>query len=139
MASLSAGEKRRAAIAGILALDRPFLFLDEPTAGLDPASRESVAGLIVSERARRGILVVTHDLDLADRVAERTIVLSDGAVIADGKTSSVLSDVGFIGGVGLEPPARYALIAKIRERAPEAADRAAGFLVSGRLADGEPE
>lgn len=138
-ASLSAGEQRRAAIAGILALDRPFLFLDEPTAGLDPASRECIADLIAAEGTRRGILVVTHDLDLADRVAERIIVLSAGTVVADGRTRRVLSDVEFVARAGLEPPARYALVAKIRERAPQEADRVERLLFSGRLARGVAE
>ena len=132
--SLSAGEKRRAAIAGILALERPFLFLDEPTAGLDPATREGVIKLILTEGARRGVAVVTHDLELADRVTGRTIVMSDGTVIADGATRRILEDVGFVEEIGLEPPARYVLVDRLRARAPQEVSRVERRLFSGRLA-----
>lgn len=138
-ASLSAGEQRRAAIAGILALDRPFLFLDEPTAGLDPATREGVIELILAERERRGVSVVTHDLELADRVAARTIVMSDGAPIADGPTSAILSDVAFLKEAGLDPPARRVLIDEVRLRAPEEARRVERLMFPGRLAESGAE
>jgi energy-coupling factor transport system ATP-binding protein len=138
-ASLSAGEKRRAAIAGILALERPFLFLDEPTAGLDPATREGVIELILSERSLRGVAVVTHDLELADLVAVRAVVLSDGVVIADGATRDILSDVGFVEEIGLDPPARYVLVEKLRARAPEEAARVERLLFSDRLAKNGPK
>ena len=138
-ASLSAGEKRRAAIAGILALDRPFLFLDEPTAGLDPATREGVVELISKERARRGIVVVTHDLELADIVSDRTVVLSEGSIIADGGTRDVLSDVAFLRGIGLEAPARYALIERVRACAPCEVATVERLLAPGHLAETRTE
>ena len=134
--TLSAGEKRRAAIAGILALDRPFLFLDEPTAGLDPATREGVVCLLSRERERRGIAVVTHDLELVDRVAERMVVLSDGAVIADGDTRGLLSDVPFLERVGLDPPARYVLLERLRQCAPSEARKVERLLLPGASCGG---
>ncbi len=114
--SLSAGEKRRAAIACILVLDRPFLVLDEPTAGLDPVTRDRIAGLIESEiGAGRGVAIVTHDLELADRVAGRTVVLSHGAVAADGRTADVFADAGLLERLGLTPPPRYELVRRLAE------------------------
>jgi energy-coupling factor transport system ATP-binding protein len=115
--SLSEGEKRRAGIAGILALARPFLLLDEPTAGLDPSTAGRVADLVRNEsRSGRGVVVVTHDLEFVDEVASRTVVLGRGVVMADGPTASVLADSRLLSGLGLEPPPRYALL-----------DRLAGF------------
>lgn len=133
--TLSAGEKRRAAIAGILALDRPFLLLDEPTAGLDPRSRDGIIGLLLGESRERGVLLVSHDLDLVDRVADRTVVLSAGVVVMDGDTRSVLSDVGRLEELGLAPPARHALLSRLATLAPEEVRRVASVLFPGPLAE----
>ena len=134
--SLSAGEKRRAAVACILALDRPFLLLDEPTAGLDPAGRARMLDLAAQERAAgRGVVVVTHDLDLADAVAERVVLLGGGRVLADGDTRSLLGDVAALGRAGLEAPPAYALVALLRARgAPDAERVAAAVLGRSALA-----
>ncbi|MEA3408897.1 MAG: ATP-binding cassette domain-containing protein [Candidatus Eisenbacteria bacterium] len=113
--SLSAGEKRRAAIAGILALSRPFLLLDEPTAGLDPTTAERIVDLVRSEvRAERGVVVVTHDLEFVEVVASRTVVMGHGAVLADRTTVDAFSDAALFEGLGLEPPPRYALMDRLR-------------------------
>ena len=120
--SLSAGEKRRAAIACILALGRPFLLLDEPTAGLDPLTRGRIAELIVSEAAAgRGVVVVTHDLELADRVSDRTVAMLRGRIVADRPTGAIFRDAGLLRELGLEPPARYALVEAVRSRLPDEA------------------
>ena len=133
--SLSAGEKRRAAIACILALGRPFLLLDEPTAGLDPLTRRRIAELIVSEAAAgRGVVVVTHDLELVDRVAQRTIAMSRGRIVADRATDRIFRDADLLRELGLEPPARYALVEALRSRLPDEAD-SVERLVLPRLAD----
>lgn len=122
--SLSAGEKRRAAIAGILALARPFLLLDEPTAGLDPLTGRRIAELIVTEAGEgRGVVVVTHDFELVDRISERTVVMSHGEIIADRSTDAVFRDAGLLRDLGLEPPARYALVNALRARSPREAER----------------
>jgi len=137
LATLSAGEKRRAAIAGILALERPFLLLDEPTAGLDPATREGILELLVAERSERGIVLVSHDLDLVDRVAERTVVMNAGVVVSDGRTRDVLSDVERLEGMGLAPPVGYVLISRLQRLAPTEAAAVRNVLFEGRLADAE--
>ena len=122
--SLSAGEKRRAAIAGILALSRPFLLLDEPTAGLDPSTAERIGDLVRNEvRTGRGVVVVTHDLEFVEAVAARTVVIGDGAVLADRTTAGALADASLLEGLGLEPPPRHALMDRLRRLSHPEFDR----------------
>jgi energy-coupling factor transport system ATP-binding protein len=135
--TLSAGEKRRAAVACILALDRPFLLLDEPTAGLDPGGRNRMLDLVVQERAQgRAVVVVTHDLDLADAVAERVVVLGAGRVLADGDARSVLGDAAALRRVGLEAPPAHALVALLRARNAPDAERVADAVLGRRALAG---
>jgi len=122
--SLSAGEKRRAAIAGILALSRPFLLLDEPTAGLDPTTADRIGDLVRNEvRAGRGVVVVTHDLEFVEAVAGRTVVIGRGTVLADRTTAGALADATLLEGLGLEPPPRYALMDRLRRLSHPEFDR----------------
>ena len=131
--SLSAGEKRRAAIAGILALSRPFLLLDEPTAGLDPTTADRVSDLVRSEvGSGSGVVVVTHDLGFVEAVASRTLVIGGGTLLADGGTADALSDAALLDGLGLEPPPRYALVDRLRRLGHPDAERVAGILTGGR-------
>jgi len=136
--TLSAGEKRRAAVACILALERPFLLLDEPTAGLDPAGRARMLDVILSERGRgRGVVLVTHDLDLVDAAADRVVVMARGAVLADGDAASILGCAATLGEAGLEMPPAHALVSRVAERNARLADDVAGALWgSGRLRAG---
>lgn len=87
---LSQGQRRRAAIAGVLAMDPDILVLDEPTSNLDPATRSELAALLIS--LERTMLVVTHDLPFALQVCERAIVLDEGRVVADGPIRSIVAD-----------------------------------------------
>ena len=97
--ALSGGERARVALARVLAQDTPVVLLDEPTAALDLGHQEHVLG-VVRRRASAGraVVVVLHDLDLAAAYADRVVVMSGGAAVADGPpdrvlTSSLLSDV----------------------------------------------
>jgi cobalt/nickel transport system ATP-binding protein len=103
--ALSAGERRRAAIAGVLACRPDVLILDEPTATLDPAARRELLDVLVS--LRLGMLLVTHDLPYALELCPRTIVLDRGQVVADGPTREVLADEGFMRAHRLELPAGF--------------------------------
>ncbi|MDP9455027.1 MAG: energy-coupling factor transporter ATPase [Actinobacteria bacterium] len=88
--SLSGGEKRRAAIAGVLAMGPDVLVLDEPTAGLDPATREELLGVIRALRDEGGtVVLVSHDLDEVAEVADRVCLLENGAVTSLGKPEEV--------------------------------------------------
>lgn len=83
---ISGGQMRRAAIAGILAMDPKVLVLDEPTRGLDPQGRREMMDLFkeIHEKTNKTIILITHDMDLVSEYAKRVIVLSDGLITFDG-------------------------------------------------------
>jgi cobalt/nickel transport system ATP-binding protein len=101
---LSGGEKRAVAIATVLAMSPDVLVMDEPSSGLDPASRR---GLISQLRQfEHTKIVASHDLDLVHEVCRRTIVLEGGTVAADGPTEEVLGRRDVLARARLEPPLR---------------------------------
>ncbi|MFI5180252.1 MAG: amino acid ABC transporter ATP-binding protein [Thermoanaerobaculia bacterium] len=88
---LSGGEAQRVAIARSLAMDPPLLLMDEPTASLDPARRGELAETLARLGAEgRALLVTTHDVEFAHRVATRVVVLVDGAIVEEGNPADVL-------------------------------------------------
>lgn len=90
---LSGGEKKRVALAAVMALDPEVLLLDEPTAALDPAGRDGLVHLLAGEAlAGRTIVTATHELDILPEIAERAVVLREGRVIGDGPVAAVLGD-----------------------------------------------
>jgi energy-coupling factor transporter ATP-binding protein EcfA2 len=103
--ALSAGERRRAAIAGVLACEPDVLVLDEPTVALDPAARRELLDVLVSLRI--AVLLVTHDLPYALELCPRAVVLDRGQVVADGPAREILSDAGFMAAHRLELPAGF--------------------------------
>jgi len=103
---LSVGEKRRAALATVLAMRPQILVLDEPSADLDPRGRRMLIDLL---RPMTGtLMVITHDLDLAVETCGRVVVLDGGEVVADGSAREVLSDRALVEAHGLEVPLRLA-------------------------------
>jgi cobalt transport protein ATP-binding subunit len=102
---LSAGQRRRAAVAGVLAMRPDVLILDEPSSAMDPAARRELADVLQSLRITT--LVVTHDLPYALELCPRAVVLDRGLVVADGATREVLSDEGFMRAHRLELPAGF--------------------------------
>ncbi len=81
---LSGGQKRRVAIAGIIALEPKILILDEPTAGLDPRGSQEMMDLFSSiHRQGTTILLITHDMDIVLKYADRAVVMSKGRIISD--------------------------------------------------------
>jgi cobalt/nickel transport system ATP-binding protein len=102
---LSAGQRRRAAVAGVLAMRPEVLVLDEPSSALDPAARRELADVLASLRLTT--LLVTHDLPYALELCPRAVVLDNGVVVADGPTREVLSDEGFMRAHRLELPAGF--------------------------------
>jgi cobalt/nickel transport system ATP-binding protein len=99
---LSFGQRRRVAVATVLAMNPSILVLDEPSSNLDPASRRELAEILVSLDIT--LLMVTHDLPYALQLCERSIVLSDGVVAADGPTYDVLTDEALMRAHRLELP-----------------------------------
>jgi len=114
---LSMGERRRAAIATVLAMHPELLVLDEPSASLDPRSRRELVEILAS--FDQTMLVTTHDLPLAAQLCERAVVLSDGRVVADGPCDEVLADEATLAANDLELPLGFDLdriVAYHRER-----------------------
>jgi cobalt/nickel transport system ATP-binding protein len=99
---ISGGEKKRVAIAGVLAMSPDVLVMDEPTSGLDPQARRQLLRLLAGFSHTR--IFTTHDLDMVLELCTRTIVLCDGAVMADGPTRQVLSDDALLERCRLERP-----------------------------------
>jgi cobalt/nickel transport system ATP-binding protein len=104
---LSMGERRRVAIATVLAMRPDLLVLDEPSANLDPRARREL--LDVLERIERSMLVVTHDLPFAAELCERAVILSAGRVVADSGCEQVLANEGLLARHDLELPAGFEL------------------------------
>lgn len=99
---LSFGQRRRVAVATVLAMEPEILVLDEPSSNLDPASRRELADILRSLEVT--ILMVTHDLPYALELCPRAVVLSDGRIVADGDTGEVLSNEDFMHAHRLELP-----------------------------------
>ena len=100
---LSGGEKRRVALAGVLAMRPSILLLDEPSMYLDPRGRRELIALIGTLGGTR--LIASHDLEMILRTCERTLLLDRGKLIADGPTRTLLADAALMEEHGLEVPA----------------------------------
>ncbi len=115
--SLSGGEKRRAALAGVLAMDPEVLVLDEPTAGLDPRSTSSMCQLFAQLAAEgKTIVLITHDMDLVAQLAHSVTVLRHGTIAMAGAARSVLTRPDFTELTGLAPPTAVQLAARLEQR-----------------------
>ncbi|MEA5061345.1 MAG: energy-coupling factor transporter ATPase [Erysipelotrichaceae bacterium] len=109
---LSGGEKRRVAIAGILAIEPDILVLDEPTAGLDPRGSVEIMNL-VDKMHQNGttIILVTHDMDLVMKYAEKVFVVKDGRIISSGEPQNVFGELDE--NSGIEVPKVFSLAQKL--------------------------
>ena len=103
--NLSGGEKRKVAIAGILALRPEVLVLDEPTAGLDPSARKTLLELIVSFRKDgKTLVMVSHDMDEIAGVSDDVIVMNQSKIVFSGETSEAFSQPEMLRSAGLDVP-----------------------------------
>lgn len=99
---LSFGQRRRVALATVLAMRPEILVLDEPTSNLDPASRRELAEVLESLDVT--VLMVTHDLPYARQLCPRSVILSDGVIVADGPTGELLANPELLAAHRLELP-----------------------------------
>ena len=115
---LSGGQKRRIAIAGVIAMRPKVLILDEPTAGLDPAGCRGVLENIAAYRRETGsaVLLVTHSMDDAARIADRLIVFHDGHVAFDGAPAEVFAHTQALLDIGLDVPQSARIAQALRDR-----------------------
>ncbi|WP_040543981.1 ATP-binding cassette domain-containing protein [Metamycoplasma auris] len=114
--NLSGGQKRRVALAGILAMEPKFLVLDEPTAGLDPQGVDEMLQIFYNlYKNGTTIIIVTHDLDNALRWTNRTLFVKDGKIIKDGNTYEILSDNKLLKDNDLIPTKLLSYTEKLRE------------------------
>jgi cobalt/nickel transport system ATP-binding protein len=105
--ALSMGDRRRVAIASVLAMEPELLVLDEPSANLDPRSRRELLGVL--DDVGGTMLVVTHDLPFAAQLCDRAVVLSAGRIVADGPCRDVLADAALLAAHDLELPLGFDL------------------------------
>ena len=115
---LSGGEKRRVAIAGVLAMDPQVLILDEPTAGLDPTGHRDILRMVETVRKERGltIFLVSHNMDDAARMADRVLVLDQGHLAMNGTPQEVFSHRSELHAIGLGVPSSSELLHLLKER-----------------------
>lgn len=116
---LSGGEKRRVAIAGVLAMKPEVLILDEPTAGLDPAGRDEILGLI-SELHKNGltIILVSHSMSDVAEYADKIYVMDDGCLFAKGTPSEVFKGYKELEKIGLSAPETVYIMEKLKKKIP---------------------
>ena len=99
---LSGGQKKRVAIATVLAMEPSVLVMDEPTSNLDPRARRQILDLI--RRFSHTTLIATHDMEMVLDLCDRTIVMKEGRIVADGSTRHVFGDLALLEECGLEQP-----------------------------------
>ena len=121
--SLSGGERRRVALAGVLAMDPEVLVLDEPTAGLDPQTTASLCQLFaeLSDQGRT-LVLISHDMELIGHLATHVAVLRQGHIELQGPTRAVLTHPEFDAISGLAPPMSVQLTRRLRQRGLALAD-----------------
>ena len=121
---LSGGEKRRAAIAGVLAMRPRVLILDEPTAGLDPKGREVILKSICDYQKQENavVLLVSHSMEDVARVADKVLVMNGGKLQMFGETAEVFSRQAELCEMGLNIPKVMQIISALRERGADLPD-----------------
>lgn len=121
---LSGGEKRRAAIAGVIAMDPEVLVLDEPTAGLDPMGRDVLLSQIVQYHKKRKntILLVSHSMEDIARVADRIIVMNESHLVMFDKTREVFSHGRELEKIGLRIPQITKIMLELKEKGYDVPD-----------------
>ncbi|MDU1443328.1 energy-coupling factor transporter ATPase [Clostridium cochlearium] len=115
---LSGGQKRRVAIAGVVAMEPEILILDEPTAGLDPKGRDEILGEIkdLHKEYNMTIILVSHSMEDVAKLATRVLVMHKGKCILDGAPSKVFNEIDTLESVGLAAPQVTYLMRNLKEK-----------------------
>ena len=115
---LSGGQKRRVAIAGVIAMEPKVLILDEPTAGLDPAGRDDILEQIklLHEKYNMTIILVSHSMEDVGKLAEKIIVMNDGHVELQGKPKDVFKEIDTLEKIGLAVPQVTYLLRELKKK-----------------------
>ncbi len=115
---LSGGQKKRVAIAGVLAMRPSVLIMDEPAADLDPGSRDQIFQLIQRIRREEGttVVLISHDMDEVARWADRVMVLHDGTIEADGRPEDVFQEEKLLEDTGVDLPQSGKIMRLLREK-----------------------
>ncbi len=118
---LSGGQKRRCAIAGVMAMFPEVLILDEPTAGLDPRGRNELMAMIENYRKATGatVMIVSHSMDDMARNADRVLVMNKGKLAMDGKVQDIFSQADKLIEMGLSVPASTSLVNRLSRTLPD--------------------
>ncbi len=116
---LSEGEKRRVAIAGVLAMDPELVVFDEPTAGLDPKGIERMASIIKGLRSSgKSVVVISHNMDFVAQIADRAIVMLDGTIVYDGSPKSLFVNQDLLKSAGLLAPSLMTVLKDMQHLLP---------------------
>ena len=115
---LSGGQKRRVAIAGVIAMEPNVLILDEPTAGLDPAGRDDILEQIkfLHEKYNMTIILVSHSMEDVGKLAEKIIVMNDGHIELQGKPKEVFKEIDTLEKIGLAVPQVTYLMRELKKK-----------------------
>ena len=115
---LSGGQKRRVAIAGVIAMEPKVLILDEPTAGLDPAGRDDILEQIriLHEKYNMTIILVSHSMEDVGKLAERIIVMNGGHIELQGKPKEVFKEIDTLEKIGLAVPQVTYLMRELKKK-----------------------
>lgn len=121
---LSGGQKRRVAIAGVIAMEPKVLILDEPTAGLDPKGRDDILEQIkiLHEKYKMTIVLVSHSMEDVGKLAERIVVMNGGKIELLGKSSEIFKEVETLERIGLAVPQVTYLMRALREKGFDVSD-----------------
>ena len=131
---LSGGQKRRCAIAGVMAMSPQVLILDEPTAGLDPRGRDEIYAMIRSYQNNydSAVMIVTHSMEDAAKLADRILVMNKGKLVLNGTVDEVFRSADLLVEMGLNVPASTRLVNDLRK---QGCDLSAGIYTAQAAAD----
>lgn len=121
---LSGGQKRRVAIAGVVAMQPTTLILDEPTAGLDPKGRDDILAQIskLHKDYNMTVIIVSHSMEDVAKIAERIIVMNDGKVVLQGTPAEVFKEADMLEEIGLGVPQVTYLVRALRKKGFDISD-----------------